>query len=222
MDLQQLLQLGTSGAIDLRDFLGAMIGSVVASVAAYWMYNTYYGRTHLGAGVHRVFLLGGPAITALFVAIQFSLPLSLGLLGALSFVRFRTPVKDPAEIGFLLLVIAAAIGFATFNYWLVVALYAIAFAVLEGQRQLQRYLPGQARTYLVVSVEDPEAGVREADITSVITERLRGARLETFSTFDGRVSFHYQFTRTRDLNWSELKRELDARIAPSTTQIYMG
>ena len=45
-------------------------------------------------------------VTVLFLGIQTSIPLSLGLLGALSFVRFRTPVKDPAEIGFLLVLIA--------------------------------------------------------------------------------------------------------------------
>ncbi len=36
----------------------------------------------------------GLSITAIFICIQFSLPLSLGLLGALSIVRFRTPVKE--------------------------------------------------------------------------------------------------------------------------------
>jgi len=65
------------------------------------MYQIFYGSRYIGAGVHRIFIIGGPVITALFLVIQSSIPLSLGLLGALSFVRFRTPVKDPAEIGFL-------------------------------------------------------------------------------------------------------------------------
>ncbi|NTV32517.1 MAG: hypothetical protein HGA50_04415, partial [Deltaproteobacteria bacterium] len=42
---------------------------------------------HIGAGVHRMFLIGGPAITVLFLALQTSIPLSLGLLGALSELR---------------------------------------------------------------------------------------------------------------------------------------
>jgi hypothetical protein len=50
-----------------------------------------------------------------FICTQFSLPLSLGLLGALSIVRFRTPIKEPEEIGFLMVVIASAICCATFN-----------------------------------------------------------------------------------------------------------
>src|SRR4030043_660931 len=82
--------------------------SLIAAVIAYFMYQFFYGSRHIGAGVHRTFLIGGPAITALFLGIQTSIPLSLGLLGALSFVRFRTPIKDPAEIGYLLLLIATS------------------------------------------------------------------------------------------------------------------
>ena len=70
--------------------------SLIASIIAYLMYQLFYGSKNIGAGVHRTFLIGGPAITTLFLGIQTSIPLSLGLLGALSFVRFRTPVKDPA------------------------------------------------------------------------------------------------------------------------------
>ena len=90
--------------------------SVVASAIASLIYQMFYGSRHLGAGVHRTFLIGGPAITMIFLIIQTSIPLGLGLLGALSFVRFRTPIKDPAEIGFLLLLIASSIGMATGKY----------------------------------------------------------------------------------------------------------
>jgi hypothetical protein len=83
--------------------------SLIAAIAIYFTYQVFYGSRYIGAGVHRTFILGGPSITALFLAIQTSIPLSLGLLGALSFVRFRTPVKDPAEIGFLLLLIATSV-----------------------------------------------------------------------------------------------------------------
>jgi hypothetical protein len=31
-------------------------------------------------------------------------------MGSLSIIRFRTPIKEPEEVGFLLLVIAASVG----------------------------------------------------------------------------------------------------------------
>src|SRR4030066_865209 len=101
--------------------------SFVASVVTYLMYQVFYGSRHIGAGVHRTFIIGGPAITTLFLGIQVSIPLSLGLLGALSFVRFRTPIKDPAEIGFLLLLIASSIGADTNNFLATAILLVIIF-----------------------------------------------------------------------------------------------
>ena len=108
--------------------------SLGASAIAYLLYQVFYGSRHIGAGVHRVFLLGGPAITMIFLVIQTSIPLGIGLLGALSFVRFRTPIKDPAEIGFLLLLIASSIGIATGNLMPTAILFGIATIALAVER----------------------------------------------------------------------------------------
>ena len=89
--------LGPTSEIALEEYLLAMIVSLAASIATYALYLIFYRDWQRGAGIHRVFLLAGPAITLLFIAIQWSLPLSLGLLGALSFVRFRTPINLAAR-----------------------------------------------------------------------------------------------------------------------------
>ena len=69
----------------------------------------------------------------MLIGIQFSLPLSLGLLGALSFVRFRSPIKDPQEIGYILLLIASSICCATLNYLIMVALLATVLVLVIYQ-----------------------------------------------------------------------------------------
>ncbi len=81
---------GMLSSLTWTEAIIALAFSVVFSLVVYFMYQLFYGTRHIGAGVHRMFLLGGPAITVLFLGIQTSIPLSLGLLGALSFVRFRT------------------------------------------------------------------------------------------------------------------------------------
>ena len=42
--------------------------------------------------------------------VKSSLALSLGLVGALSIVRFRTAIKDPEELSFLFISIAIGLG----------------------------------------------------------------------------------------------------------------
>ena len=45
------------------------------------------------------------------VVVKSSLALSLGLVGALSIVRFRTPIKEPEELVYLFLAIALGLGY---------------------------------------------------------------------------------------------------------------
>ena len=45
--------------------------------------------------------------------VKSSLALSLGLVGALSIVRFRTPIKDPEELVYLFISIALGLGFGS-------------------------------------------------------------------------------------------------------------
>ena len=56
-------------------------------------------------------LLGGVTFLAI-VSVKSSLALSLGMVGALSIVRFRTPIKDPLELTLLFFTIGVAVGCA--------------------------------------------------------------------------------------------------------------
>ena len=49
--------------------------------------------------------------TLVITVIKFSLALSLGLVGALSVIRFRTPIKEPEDLAFLFLAIGIGIGY---------------------------------------------------------------------------------------------------------------
>ncbi len=70
-------------------------------------------------------------ITLIISLIKASLALSLGLVGALSIVRFRTPIKDPQELLYLFLAIAIGIGLgageslATFLAFTIISIFGI-------------------------------------------------------------------------------------------------
>lgn len=212
--IQRIFAIAPQAAIGITDYLGAISGSFLSTLIVFALYQVHYNRSNLGASVHRMFLLGGPAITVLLLAIQSSLPLSLGLLGALSIVRFRTPIKDPAEIGYVLLLIATSIGCATLNYWLVAILLALSIAIVLVSLSLANRLPSLGRGFLIISVEGDGADDHVSAITGVLKDRLAGARLDSVSVASDRCSLQYQFSKESQVEWSELKRELDALTAP--------
>ncbi len=194
--------------------------SLLCSVAVYVLYHLFYGSRTIGAGVDRSFLIGGPAITALFLGIQSSIPLSLGLLGALSFVRFRTPVKDSAEIGFLLLLIASSIGAATGTYAIVAILFVVAFLALSGQWLIRNRFSFRRFANLMISVDRDTYAGREADLSRVLSENLDALHMRTMSVMDGRVSLHYQFKKKDGFDRSEFIRRLNTVAEPGKVEFF--
>lgn len=216
------IDFGPTSGLAFSEFATALAFSLAASIVVYVFYHYTYGN-QIGAGVNRTFLLGGPAITTLFIAIQFSLPLSLGLLGALSFVRFRTPVKDPAEIGYLLLLIASSIGAATYNYELVGVLFGLTIVALIAQKASGRYLPSRGGKDLIVTVTGPDFGAVEAQLLAFLKAELRGFTLESHAIAEGRASLHVRFQRSADGDaWGRFTTRLNERIAPAQAEIHVG
>ena len=196
--------------------------SFVASIVTYLMYQMFYGSRHIGAGVHRTFIIGGPAITALFLGIQVSIPLSLGLLGALSFVRFRTPVKDPAEIGFLLLLIASSIGAATNNFLATAVLFGIVFIALAIHWLTRNRISVFGRGHLMISVDQPSYAGLESKMSAFLKERLRGLRLETMSALEDRVSLHYQYRRRTGYDWAAFTTKLNQLAGLAKVELFIS
>jgi hypothetical protein len=213
---------GMLSSLTWTESIIALAFSVVFSLVAYFMYQLFYGSRHIGAGVHRMFLIGGPAITVLFLGIQTSIPLSLGLLGALSFVRFRTPVKDPAEIGFLLLLIASCIGASSGNFMLIAMLFVATFLVLGIKWLLRDRTAVGARASLMISVDQTDFARLESKLKGFLAERLGRLSLESMSTVDGRVNLQYQYKQQPTFDWTAFVNDLNQATAPTTVEIFVG
>jgi len=222
--LEEIIQFieGLQSPVGAAEAIVAVGFSLIASIVAYLMYQLFYGSRHIGAGVHRTFIIGGPAITALFLGIQTSIPLSLGLLGALSFVRFRTPVKDPAEIGFLLLLIASSIGAATGNYLVTTLLYIIVFIALGIQWLTRNRITLFGRGHLMLSVDQPSFPTLEGKLTTFLKERLSGLSLETMSVLEDRVSLHYHYRRQSSFDWTAFTNDLNQIAGTTKVEIFIS
>jgi len=130
--------------LGLGRFALALAVSLAAALAVSWLYRAFCESRGTGSQLWRAFPALSLAITTLFLCIQISIPLSLGLLGSLSIIRFRTPVKEPEEVGSVMLVIASSIAAATFRFAFIAvmlafaAVCALAAAKLRGARIFRR------------------------------------------------------------------------------------
>ena len=76
----------------------------------------------------KTFIILGLTTTLVITIVKSSLALSLGLVGALSIVRFRAAIKEPEELVYLFLIIATGLGCGAGQ--LKITLIGILFAIL--------------------------------------------------------------------------------------------
>jgi len=94
-----------------------------------WFYKKFSrslgGKTHVGA----ILPLIGLTVFMVITVVKSSLALSLGLVGALSIVRFRTPIKEPEELVYLFLAIAVGLGFGA-GYPLITSVITLSTLII--------------------------------------------------------------------------------------------
>ena len=147
---QQFLTNYTSeidiGAFCINMLLTIMVIHIVAYV--YVTYGTAVSNRKAFAGN----LIMVSITTMLIITIvKSSLALSLGLVGALSIVRFRAPIKEPEELAYLFLSIAIGLGFGAGqrNTTIIGALFILVIAVLLQKRK--RLATAGSDIYLSIS-----------------------------------------------------------------------
>ena len=98
--------------LDLFSVIFNFIMCVLMSFIARLFYIKYStsltGKHHIGT----VIPILSTIVFLVILIVKSSLALSLGLVGALSIVRFRTPIKEPEELVYLFLSIAIGLGYA--------------------------------------------------------------------------------------------------------------
>ena len=141
MNIDQLLQ--TEMLNDINITLSSVFLSLLATtVSALLLRQLYvrYGRSMNNREYFgNTFVLLGVTTCSVIIIVKYSLALSLGLVGALSIVRFRAAIKEPEELVFLFLVIAFGLSFGA-NQFAVgfVLLVTAAIVVIVGEKFFSR------------------------------------------------------------------------------------
>jgi uncharacterized membrane protein YhiD involved in acid resistance len=107
--------------------------SILLAFALAFLWATVYRKTHSGVAYTRSFyfslILVSPIVAMIMMAIGSNIALSLGLVGSLSVIRFRTVVKDTKDMAFLFMAIAIGLT-AGANVWLVGIIGTLLIAII--------------------------------------------------------------------------------------------
>lgn len=207
--------------LGLATLATVLMASLLTSLLLSWAYSTFYGARATGSNIHRAFPLIGIAVTAIFICVQFSLPLSLGLLGSLSIVRFRTPIKEPEEIGFLMLVIASALCCASFNIGFLLVMLAAAFAALLLLRWSPPFLGRRAGSgTLVVRCASDDYHRSLSQISTLVSKHLGRPSFDSLSTQGSECVLSWSFQKVCLHSSAELEKSLQQELPAASVGIY--
>ena len=101
----------------------------LSTVVATIYYRTYRGYGQPGQ-MASVLIIIGMALCGIIIAIGENLALSLGMVGALSIVRFRSAVKDHRDLAYMFWVIALGLSTGSGNFKLAIVLLLLMGIVI--------------------------------------------------------------------------------------------
>ena len=122
------------GSLIINLFVGAIISFILK--AHYKKYSSTLNNREEFGNIFPFILL---TTTLVISIVKSSLALSLGLVGALSIVRFRTPIKEPEELAYLFICIAAGLGLgANQTVPTVIAIFIILIIMFFTKRNYEK------------------------------------------------------------------------------------
>ena len=96
--------------IDFTNFLVSLIFAALLSFLIQICYIKFSTTLSNRVNFSKNFIVLGVTTCIIIMIVKNSIALSLGLVGALSIVRFRAAIKEPEELTYLFLVIATGLG----------------------------------------------------------------------------------------------------------------
>ena len=122
--------LVTAQETDYLVIIVSLFFCIIASFVLMYVYryrsNSLSSKTQIGP----IIPLLSNITFLVIVIVKSSLALSLGLVGALSVIRFRTPIKEPEDLAFLFLAIAIGIGYGALQIYATTIVFLVIISII--------------------------------------------------------------------------------------------
>jgi hypothetical protein len=188
-----------------------IIFSILLSLAIALIISQIYKFTHRGLNYELSFMktlvLLAPIVASVMLFIRGDLVLSLGLIGSLSIIRFRTPIKDTRDMVFLFWVIAVGLGCGTYN-WMIVIITAIIMTVIMFVLHFVSYGVMQSKEFILVV--SGFSALKTKELGTVISKYAQDIVIRSQETEDElwEVVYELRFDRLIDNREENLVGEL--------------
>ena len=151
--MEELLDIGIANnvQISVTSFILSMILSFILSFFLSKVYRSQSNSFSNPESLARILPILSIGTTLIIVVVKSSLALSLGLVGALSIVRFRTPIKEPEELTYIFLSIGIGLATGANQYLVAIIGFILTLICILINRRLTIKLNSQKSISLSIS-----------------------------------------------------------------------
>jgi uncharacterized membrane protein YhiD involved in acid resistance len=139
--------------------------------------------------------------------VKSSIALSLGLVGALSIIRFRTAIKEPEELGFLFLNIGVGLAMGANQVVVTVLAVPSILLLLLVQAKISGRSPFSSAEHMFINIQCSREQIDP--IHQLIKDQFRSVLLKRIDTVKAEVTLSYQ------IESGDARQVLDAQEALS-------
>ncbi|MCR5502468.1 MAG: DUF4956 domain-containing protein [Lachnospiraceae bacterium] len=203
-------RLGRAGDFSWQGALMTLSVALLLGIYVYLVYRftakkAFYSRDF------NITLAGMTVVTAaIMVAMQSNLVVSLGMVGALSIVRFRTAIKNPLDLLYLFWAISVGIIGGVGLY----ALSGIACVVLTALVLILQLIPESGTTYVLIlrfkKLDDIEK------LNKFLTEKCRRVKARSSIVRNEETELIYEILPRNEVN---LVKEINRNFEPQQASL---
>jgi uncharacterized membrane protein YhiD involved in acid resistance len=189
--------------------LGFSINLLLAALlsgALGWIYVKYGSSISNRRIFSRNLILISMATMVVISIVKSSLALSLGLVGALSIVRFRTAIKEPEELAYLFIAITIGLGLGADQIIPTFTAVFIILAIVVFMRKREGAEVRESNLYMTISSTNPNEVTLEG-IVEIVDENTAELSLKRFDQNNNNIEvvFHARFNGIGDFNKAKRK-----------------
>ena len=179
LPILQELATSTTEQVSVGIIVFNLFLSAVLSLILGWVYTKYGSALSNRKQFARNFLAITMTTMFIITIVKSSLALSLGLIGALSIIRFRTAIKEPEELSYLFLTIAIGMGIGANQAIITIITLLIITAIICLKNINQNNAESGQTLYLTIS-SPTQDGNELNTIIKVLQKHCTNVNLKRF------------------------------------------
>jgi|TARA_B000000460_G_scaffold242651_1_gene210551 uncharacterized membrane protein YhiD involved in acid resistance len=179
LPILQELATSTTEQVSVGIIVFNLFLSAVLSLILGWVYTKYGSALSNRKQFARNFLPITMTTMFIITIVKSSLALSLGLIGALSIIRFRTAIKEPEELSYLFLTIAIGMGIGANQAIITIITLLIITAIICLKNINQNNVESGQNLYLTIS-SPTQDGNELNTIIKVLQKHCTNVNLKRF------------------------------------------